>query len=198
MRRILLASTLLALALAAVRCVPFSERPLSRHPAVDPALEGVWTYHLANDAEKTGVAQFVRSKEGEMEVVLLNTEKDREGLDLLICTVLPSTIGERRFLSGRITGSFRSPKFETKGDPSYVILRYETASDGTLKIGIMKEAPVAEAIRAGKLKGAVTGSDPKITDDPENIERFVGASDPATLFAPLYEMRRVAATAPGK
>jgi hypothetical protein len=62
----------------------------------------------------------------------------------------------------------------------------------------MSEKPVAKAIKAGKLKGSVSGKDNgdvEITDSTANLARFVSNADRTELFAEKFgEFKRIDGT----
>ena len=167
----------LGLLISLAGCLPVSQNPLTsvENATPDSRLAGVW--YGKSGADEIFL-HFVPGTAAQMEIVEVDHEK-KGAAHTLLYTALPSTLGAERYLSVR----------EGKDKPYYLI-HYKVA-DRTLKIWLMSETLLAKAVKAGKLKGAVSekkqsdgtlNRDITITDTTERLAAFVKKSDPEKLF----------------
>ena len=185
MKRILCFGMLVAL----VSCGP----PESVHPVttaasakLDPALLGHWEGH---EEEK---------KTHSSERLLLDVSVKEGGTMWLVLP--PDRKGERemRFeghLSklGKLTVlNVRQVNDDDDGFGQWMFLRYLRGPGDTFKLAMLREDPVFQAIRAGTLKGRITGSPESavILDTPEKIARFLQSAKPEELFESMAVFKR--------
>jgi hypothetical protein len=174
--------TLFAICLAG--CLPTSKNPLSTpdDAVLDSRLNGVWFSESGGDKV---YLHFGKGSGRTMNAVEVDHEKDG-GVKGHFYTVFTSEIDGVNHLNIRP---------EEGGEKVYYFARYGVDSGDVLRVWLMSEKPVVKAIKAGKLKGTVSGKDDgdiKITDTPANIARFVRNSDRMVLFAEKFgEFKRL-------
>lgn len=164
----LLASLLLILTLTG--CLPVSQNPLSspENAGTDPRLVGVW---YGKSGEDEIFLHFIQG--AVLQVVEVDHEK-KGGAHTTLYNVFVTVLGEQHYLNIR----------EGKNKPYY--LAHYQLKEGVLKISLMSDNSLAKAIKAGKLKGTVTGKpedlDVTITDTTERLAGFVKKSETEKLF----------------
>ena len=206
-------SLLAAVCLLFAGCLPESINPLSTPAAslIDPRFEGVYQQvakdRHANDAKDgsaywhfhyrgaSDTAKGVRRTTTWLEIVNichepkggLETARYKalatkiEGHDYLSFIELPQDLAYANFTGQLYNGAKKSPL-------TYSFARYEVNWRGDLRIWIAKESAFVAAVKAGKLRGKVTSSNPKfgnsvtLTDTTAHLAAFIAAGDSHKLF----------------
>jgi hypothetical protein len=156
-------------------CMPESKEPLAPPSAAlpEPRLVGIWFARVEDDQ----VYLKIRRREGNwFDIANFNTAK--EGKDTLV------------YYRGYITqaGGRRIANLQEIGGANggYFFATYRLESGNRLVVRFVGEKAIADAIKAGRLKGEVKesslGNDVTITDDPARIADFLAGADAATLF----------------
>ncbi len=182
---------LLTVALCLTGCHPESTNPLSSPTAslFDDRLDGV--YVQEDDGERTfwhfrhRVAPAKSSTAGEelaqLEVTAVNHAKNNGGLETRRFQALATRLGGRTYLSFiEISPGVPKPS------PTFNFARYEVNWLGELRVWLASDDAFAQAVKAGQLKGKVTGSGSGstvlLTDTTERLAAFVAAGDAKKLF----------------
>jgi len=185
----LLPTLLAAASLLLTGCLPESKNPLSTpmNSTVDDRLEGIYVSRREKKDEDLSTMHFhyrgikangqVRATPW-LEVLDVEHEK-AGGMKANAYRVLTTHIGEQDYMSFQDLS-------KGKDKAPYHFARYEFSWTGTLRIWLINSDAVADAIKAGKLRGTVKASkytkDITITDSTERLAAFVKASDPVKLF----------------
>lgn len=192
----LLSACLAAACLLFAGCVPESINPLSTPAtsAIDQRFEGVyqevrkdkdsaagrgyWHFHYrgASDSPKG-----VRRSTTWLEIVGVGHEP-KSGLEITRYKALATKIAGQDYLS-----FIELPQDSAKQSPAtYCFARYEVTWRGDLRVWLANESAFVAAVKAGKLRGKVTGGSfgesVKLTDTTAHLAAFITASDPRTLF----------------
>lgn len=185
----LLSSLLAAASLLLAGCLPESKNPLSTpaHSTIDPRLEGVYGGATKRKGEDLEAMHFHYRGIKVNDRVL--TTPWLEVLDITHEKAGSLKAGAYHVLTTRIDGhDYMSFQDLSKGMKApYSFARYEFTWTGTLRIWLINSDAVANAIKAGKLRGKVKTrnyvTSISITDSTEHLVAFVRASDPKKLFA---------------
>ena len=176
-------------------CLPESKNPLST-PAtsrVDSRIEGVYVqrkeksdedpsyWHFHYRGASPGADKRARLTPW-IEILGVSHEKQR-GLDTAHYRALATHLGGYDYLSFIDL----DPNGGLIGDKNYSFARYEVNWRGDLRIWLVDTDALADAVKAGKLRGKVRRSNGRITsvlltDTTARLAAFVAASDPARLF----------------
>ncbi|MDH5763325.1 MAG: hypothetical protein OEZ51_10105 [Nitrospinota bacterium] len=186
-RVLILVLILFCVVISACSAPPFSKYPLSQ-PGKQPndeRLSEVWVY------QENGRPIFVhisKEQEGWLEGVIVGP-KDEGGLGLSTFQMLTTQIGQDHFMSIRNIRDFKKgatgvPGKLEPGEGFYWIFLYKIAEDGNLYLRMMDDQYVEESIKSGQVKGSIDkeGSIITLTDNSENLIRFVKDSDKDQLF----------------
>ncbi|HTO83862.1 MAG TPA: hypothetical protein VMQ73_16600 [Methylomirabilota bacterium] len=156
-------------------CMPESKEPLAPPSAAlpEPRLVGTWFARMEDDQ----VYLKIRQRDGNwFDIASFDTAKD--GKDTLV------------YYRGYITqaGSRRIANLQEIGGGTngYFFATYRLESANRLVVRFVGEKAVADAIKAGRLKGEVKesslGNDVTIADEPARVADFLAGADAATLF----------------
>ena len=175
-------------------CLPESINPLSTPAtsAIDPRFEGV--YQDSNDAKAgasywhfhyrgaSALAKGVRRSTTWLEIVNIGHESEG-GLDIVCYKALATKIAGHDYFS--FIGLPEDGAI--KSAATYSFARYEVTWRGDLRIWIANESAFVAAVKAGKLRGKVTGgalgASVTLTDTAAHLAAFIAAGDPHQLFA---------------
>ncbi len=197
MRTSYLAVMLLLLALFLPACVPESENPIS-DPAkatVDKRLLGVWAGKMIGEKEDQYI-HFVEAENSITEIVLVTHQKKR-GPGVSLYEMYPTVIGKNKYMNVKrsVHDDFKTPEqvkeMETHG---YFFTRYRISKKGILKIWIMMDEEVREAVKKGELKGNIARGgegDITITDTRDNIIKFIEADHKKDIFELIFTFNKV-------
>ena len=178
---------LLALFLLAAQCGP----PESVHPLSDPSqakpdlrLVGKWV-GVEQGAESRENLIFESVDEHWMRVRILD-EGERE-------KPIPTFVTE---LDGKtylnLEDDSDDPNSPGKG---YLIVHYELAADGTMRVGLMDEKFIGRCITEGRLQGTIRGEGDsrsvRITESTERLVEFVRNTPAEELFSYSERWRKV-------
>lgn len=177
------------LALALTACWPISVNPIKGTGATlaDPKLAGVWEGRFGDPDEKGDGTTFIhflpKADEGYGALTIKHGADSESGWASYAITT--AEVKGTSYMNVRLLSSD-----DKAGDPTFAqfftFVRYEV-SDTTLDIFTIDEAKVIAAIEGGKLKGEVEKrqftTDVKITAESAEIDAFLAASDPKTLFS---------------
>lgn len=186
---------LLISSLILTACVPESENPIS-DPAkatVDKRLLGVWAGKMSGEKEDQYI-HFVEAENSITEVVLVSHQKKR-GPGVSFYKMYPTTIGKNQYMNVKssVPDDLKSPeqvkKLESHG---YFFTRYRISEKGILKIWIMMDEEVSEAVKNGQLKGKIAkgDGDVTITDTRENIIKFIEADHKKDIFELIFTFQK--------
>ncbi len=201
MRTFYLAVILLLLALFLPACVPESESPIS-DPAkatVDKRLLGVWAGKMIGEKEDQYI-HFVEAENSITEVVLVTHQKKR-GPGVSFYEMYPTVIGKKQYMNVKssVHDDLKTPEqvkeMESHG---YFFTRYQITKKGILKIWIMMDEEVREAVKKGQLKGKIARGgegDVTITDTRENIIKYIEADHKKDIFELIFIFNKVDADA---
>ena len=185
----LLPALLATASLLLAGCLPESKNPLSTpaNSTVDQRLEGIYVARRENKDDDLSSMHFhYRGVKANGRVLatpwldVLDVEHERAGgMKASAYRVLTTHIGEQDYMSFQDLN-------KGKDKAPYHFARYEFSWTGTLRIWLINSDAVADAIKAGKLRGTVKTrkytNDINITDSTERLAAFVKASDSAKLF----------------
>jgi|SRR5215470_5880968 len=156
-------------------CMPESKEPLAPPSSAlpEPRLVGTWFARMDDDQ----VYLKIRQRDGNwFDIASFDTAKD--GKDTLVYyRGYITQAGSRRIANLQEIGS---------GTNGYFFATYRLESANRLVVRFVGEKAVADAIKAGRLKGEVKesslGNDVTISDEPAHIADFLAGADAATLF----------------
>jgi hypothetical protein len=170
-------------------CLPESVNPIAplSMSIQEPRLEGIW-HGLPGKDEKFSPAYYhfhLRwAANGQIRSPWIDAlgieHPNREGdMTTTKIRMLPAKIGNRTYFSyAEVKANDPSPHFD--------FLRYDFDWMGRLRIWPAEEQPFIDAVRAGKLRGKVSGQGSSanvvLTDSSEHIAAFIAATDGAKLF----------------
>jgi len=171
---------LLAAAALLTGCLPQSKNPIAppSQTFADRRLEGVWE-QKADDGSRSYFHMARRIDRGTpwLDVADVSHRDENKGLGFDGYTALSAKIGNERFLSfknSRLTGS-PTPA------GTFSFARYDFTWRGDLRIWLLSEDALAEAVRAGQLHGKVKGSgfslDVKLTDSSARLAEFFSSPE---------------------
>ena len=166
-------------------CMPESKEPLAPPSAAlpEPRLVGTWFARVEDDQ----VYLKIRERDGNwFDIANFDTTKD--GKDTLVYyRGYVTQAGDRRIANLQEVGG---------ANGSYFFATYRLESANRLVVRFISEKAVADAIKAGRLKGTVKesslGNDVTITDDPARIAEFLASADAAALFDKSLTFTRTA------
>jgi len=174
------------LLMALVGCMPESKQPLAPASAAlpEPRLVGIWHATIEDDE----VYLKVRQRDGNW-FDIANFSISKDGKDTLVYyRGYVTELGGRRFANLQEVGG--------GSKDAYFFATYSLEGADRLDVRFLSETAVAEAIKAGRLKGQVTenslGNDIKITDNPARLADFLTSTDPATLYDKSLTFTRTA------
>lgn len=176
----------LALALAA--CWPVSINPIkgTATTTADPRIAGGWSGRFGDpdEGDETTFIHFLVKDDGGFTALTLK-HGDKEDSGWAAYTITTSEVAKTNYMNVRVVSS--DGKIEdTNFSRFFTFARYEV-SDTTLDIFVIDEDKLIAAIDAGKLKGEVERreftKDVKITAESAEIDAFLAASDPKSLFS---------------
>lgn len=183
--RIATAGVIAVLALALTACWPVSVNPIKGTAATtaDPRLTGAWSGRFGDPdegSEATYIHFLVKDDGGFTALTLKHGDKEDSGW--ADYTVTTSEVAKTNYMNVRVVSS--DGKIEdTNFSRFFTFARYEV-TDTTLDIFVVDEDKL---IDAGKLKGEVERreftKDVKITAESAEIDAFLAASDPKSLFS---------------
>ena len=107
----------------------------------------------------------------------------------------PTTIGKNQYMNVRqsvpdeLKTSERGKELELR---DYFFVRYRISEKGILKIWIMMDDEVREAVKKGQLKGKIKKGDGDvlITDTSENIIKFIEADHKKDIFELIFTFKK--------
>ncbi len=177
-------------------CVPESINPLSTPAtsAIDQRFEGVYQ-EIRKDSDSTAgrgywhfhyrgasdTAKGERRSTTWLEILGVGHEP-KSGLEITRYKALATKIAGQDYLS-----FIELPQDGAKKSPgTYSFVRYEVNWRGDLRVWIAKESAFVSAVKAGNLRGKVTGGSfgesVTLTDTTANLAAFIAASDSHKLF----------------
>ncbi len=161
-------------------CLPTATNPLGSLEKATPEERLVGTWY-GKSGEDQVFLHFVQGKGAEMQIVEVDHEKKGEAHTTLY-HAFPTTIGENHYLNVHEGKQVRAgPAVE-----QYYFVRYQLSKSGLLSLSLMTDTSAVKAIANGKIKGKVTGADTarevKITDSTEHLAAFLGKGDPDLIF----------------
>jgi len=185
-------------------CPTTSKFPLSNpaDPQYDKRLEGTWIA-LSDEGDAEGYVHVGRTPENLTKVISVETKSNGE-LDTLIFSMFPTKTTSGSYLNIKAKDLFEDSE-------GYLIAKYVVSGTNTLAIYYMDSNEVEKAIRSGKLRGEVTYTPLKasekntaddtmetprkiecikITDNSENIIKFLEESDSQILFQDGFKLER--------
>ena len=175
----------LAAALFLAGCLPQSKNPIAP-PAqtfADSRLKGVWEQKDANERSYFHMARRTERGIPWLNVVDVDHRGEGKGLHAEGYTALSAKIGAHCFLSFRKLPLDSTPA--TRG--TYSVARYDFTGGGDLRIWLVSEDALANAVRAGRLHGTVRGSgfsrDVTLTDSSARLAEFFAAGNVEQLFS---------------
>ena len=177
-------------------CLPESINPLSTPAtsAIDQRFEGVyqevdkdkdakdgsayWHFHYRGASDG---AKGVRRSTTWLEIVGIGHEP-KGGLEITRYKALSTKIAGQDYLS-----FIALSEDGKKSDATYSFARYEVSWRGDLRVWVASESAFIDAVKAGKLRGKVTGGSlgqsVTLTDTTANLAAFIAAGDPRKLFS---------------
>jgi len=211
MKRIILVATLMTslVFLNGCFCPLTSVNPLSdpQDAKYDKRLEGAW-----QSVSQDGDLEFVHFGKGdEKKTEMIIIEHMRSGkIDFSTLTVFPTIINGKGYLNIHVEDLFEEFSEDLSG---YVFMKYELLDKNTLTLSFLKEKPIIEAIKSGKLEGEITyekkgikkddeGDSSKqnkkktikcviLSDSSDNILKYIQSVDPDKLFPEPIELKRI-------
>ncbi|MCE0484166.1 MAG: hypothetical protein LV479_08015 [Methylacidiphilales bacterium] len=176
------------LCLLLTSCVVTSDNPLSSPETAkpDPRLVGDWFTKAEGD-----VFHFTITHGAWMHVVITSKADNRPGMidrKPEEYDFFPTVIGNETFLNVRLIDK------DKQGHPlkTYTFLRYSISPDRILRMEMISQDAVAEAVRAGKLKGTIhQDKNPLMVGQPAHPDIDVTLHDSTSrLFAFLRDSNR--------
>ncbi len=174
---------LLAVLLAA--CYPTTQTPIgSTGPKTpDARLLGVWK-SIPKDPKDGPSYLFFLPRKDKLEAIMVYPAKGDDKGSWMSFAVLTGKAGSNDFLNGRqLLDDGEAPKDASK---DYTPVFYRFDKGGTLRLFVLGEKPIEDAIAKGEIKGEVKknsfGDDVRITADAKMVDAFFAAHDPKTLF----------------
>ena len=189
-------------------CLPSSIHPLSPpgEGNYDKQLEGTW-YHIEENGS-VGYLHIGKAKENFTKAILTQIEQSGSlGFSVLI--MFPSVIGENIFLNIKVKQVDEEISSEDSG---YFLAKYEVKGNDILSVSMMGMDGFPKGIQAGKVKGEITYREPvfregsekkpkkqerkvidclQITDESENIVKFIKNSNTSELFTTEVKLKRL-------
>lgn len=186
-----------ALILAALlaACYPTTQTPIgSTGPTTpDVRLLGVWK-GMPKDPKDGPDYLFFLPRKDRLEAIVVYPAKGDDKGSWMSFAVWCGKAGSNNFLNGQqLLDDGIAPKDANK---DYTPVFYRFDKDGTLRMFVLGEKPIEDAIAKGEIKGEVKknsfGDDVRITADAKMMDAFFATHDPKTLFTdPLGVYRRV-------
>ena len=187
-------------------CPPSSIHPLSspKEAQYEKKLEGTWYYKEGNG--RPGYFHIGRAKENLTKAIVI--EQDGS-LGFSVLMMFPTVISENNFLNIKIKQVDEEFPHEHNG---YFFAKYQFTGDDSLLISLMDIDGFAKGIQDGKIKGEITYKKPatpegskkkqqskeskvinclKITDESENIVKFIKDSNIRDLFPKEFKLKRL-------
>ena len=162
-------------------CVPESKNPIASpsQSFLDQRLEGDW--QAREDGGSPAFYHFGHKKSIPWMRIVGVERTLPQGVSVSTWDALSTRIGSHTYLS------FRGLSEDGKSvQASYNFARYDFDWLGRLRIHLIDESAVIDAVRAGKLRGIVKGKgysqSVKLTDTSARISAFIATSDPKKLF----------------
>jgi hypothetical protein len=185
----------LFLAALLAACYPTTQTPIgSTGPKTpDVRLLGVWKGTPKDPKDGPNYLFFLPRKD-KLEAVMVYPAKDDDKGGWMSFEVRTGKAGSNDFLNGiELLDDGEAPK-DTSRDYTPVYYRFD--KDGTLRLFVLGEDQIENAISKGEIKGEVKknsfGDDVRITADAKIVDAFFATHDPKTLFTdPLGVYRRV-------
>lgn len=193
-----------------ISCCPISQHPLSdpKDAAYDKRLEGSWL--IKTDDGRNAFLHFGKMKDNLTKVISVEN-KENGDLDYSVYAMFPTFIDNAQYMNIIFDEVSKGVPKEIKG---YELAKYELAEDNnTLIFSFMSMRPLAEAVKSNILMGNIRYDKPAtplegnkeransettdsircvtITDTPDNIIKFIKASDQNVLFPNPLKLNRV-------
>jgi hypothetical protein len=181
-------SALLSGLLAA--CYPTSENPIgvSAGPtALDARLTGVWKGRIGTDKDATAYLFAFPREGGRLEAMLLHPSATDDKGDWTTVSLTPGKAGTANILNAKLVLDNGAPAREGTVDYTPVLYRFDPS--GELRLFVLDEKALADAVRQNRIAGTVKesslGNDVRLTADAKTLDAFF-AANAAALFTEDY------------
>jgi hypothetical protein len=178
-------------ALLLAGCVPTSENPIAaKSGAADPALAGTW--HGKTDDGTPLYIHFLPTKDGAFTALLIpetgEPPEKADKADWSVFRIVTAEVKGTRYISA--LWDLDGGKPVEAHEKGYHLMRYAIGADGSLRIFMVDEAKLIQAVKDGKVEGKVEGEgstapgsgDVRLTASSEKLIKFLKRAKPEDLF----------------
>jgi hypothetical protein len=195
MKSMRVAAALIAASILAA-CLPVtSKTPIGTTAGIkpDPGLYGVWKGR-DKDGDTPGYMSFLKNDDGSMTAILVTPPAGTDGGEWEVFSLSTATLGGHHFMHVRelqVNGKTDESPLGTDGFP----ILYKVSGEKLL-LFLLDEKSVADAIKAGRLKGTIEpgeAGDVHLSSDAASLDSLFQTAEGIALFNknPLITLRKI-------